>query len=169
MNDTKETPDRIEKQIVLRAPLDRVWRAISDAKEFGTWFGVEFDEPFVAGRTMKGKIVPTKVDPEVAKLQEPHTGKSFEWTVERIQPQKSISFRWHPFAVEKDVDYSKEPTTVVAFELEEVAGGTRLSITESGFSKIPLERRAKAFAANEGGWQHQTKLIEKYVALHDAR
>jgi uncharacterized protein YndB with AHSA1/START domain len=169
MNDTKETPDRIEKQIVLRAPLNRVWRAISDAKEFGTWFGVEFDEPFVAGRTMNGKIVPTKVDPEVAKLQEPHTGNSFEWTVERIQPQTSISFRWHPFAVEKHVDYSKEPTTLVAFELEEVAGGTRLSITESGFSKIPLERRAKAFTANEGGWQHQTKLIEKYLALHDAQ
>jgi len=155
--------DRIEKTVVLRAPLERVWRAISDAKEFGTWFGVEFDGPFAAGKPMIGRIVPTQVDPEVAKLQEPHRGAKFEITVEAIEPMKLFSFRWHPFAIDPNVDYSKEPTTLVEFRLSEEAGGTRLAITESGFDRVPLERRAKAFTANEGGWEHQSKLLEKYV------
>jgi uncharacterized protein YndB with AHSA1/START domain len=157
--------DRIKKQVMLSAPRDRVWRAISDAKQFGSWFGVEFDGPFAAGKRMIGKIVPTTVDPEVARLQEPHRGVAFEFAVDRIEPQRLFSFRWHPFAVDADVDYSKEPSTLVRFDLEEVAGGTRLTVTESGFDRIPIERRAKAFAANDGGWSHQMKLIEKYLAL----
>lgn len=160
--------DRIEKKITLRAPVSRVWRAISDAREFGTWFGVEFDGPFKAGSPMKGRITPTKVDPEVAKLQEPHTGKAFDFTIDQIQPERFFSFRWHPFAIDPSVDYTQEPATLVTFELTPVEGGTLLTITESGFDRIPLERRAKAFAANEGGWEHQTKLVEKYV-LHFAR
>ena len=155
--------DRIEKKITLRAPVSRVWRAVSDAREFGTWFGVEFDGPFTAGARVTGRITPTRVDPEVAKLQEPHAGKAFDFTIDRIEPERLFSFRWHPFAVEPGVDYSKEPATLVAFELAEVEGGTLLTITESGFDRIPLERRAKAFAANEGGWEHQTKLLEKYL------
>ena len=155
--------DRIEKSVLLRAPLERVWQAISDAKEFGAWFGVEFDGPFVAGKAMVGRIVPTKADPEVAKLQEPYSGAKFEITVEAIEPMRLFSFRWHPFAVEPDFDYSKEPTTLVEFRLARENAGTRLVITESGFDRIPLERRAKAFTANEGGWEHQSKLIEKYV------
>lgn len=157
--------DRIEKKVLLRAPRQRVWRAISDAKEFGTWFGVRFDGPFAADRPMIGKIVPTAVDPEVAKLQEPHKGMAFEFAVDRIEPQKLFSFRWHPYAVDSSVDYTNEPSTLVVFELQEVAGGTLLTLTESGFDRIPIERRAKAFAANEGGWTHQLKLIEKYLAL----
>lgn len=158
------TTDRIEKKVLLRAPRERVWRAISDAKQFGTWFGVEFDGPFVAGAAMKGRMTPTKVDPEVAKMQEPYAGRAFDCTIDRIEPMNLFSFRWHPFAIEPDVDYSKEPSTLVVFELEEAAGGTQLTITESGFDKIPLERRAKAFAANEGGWTHQAELIAKYLA-----
>jgi uncharacterized protein YndB with AHSA1/START domain len=164
-----QVPDRIEKKILLRAPVSRVWRAISDAREFGTWFGVEVDGPFVAGATLKGRITPTKVDPEVAKLQEPHTGAAFEITVDRIEPERVFSFRWHPYAVEPGVDYTKEPATLVAFVLEQVEGGTQLTITESGFDRIPLERRAKAFSANEGGWDHQSRLIEKYLAGHAAQ
>jgi uncharacterized protein YndB with AHSA1/START domain len=156
--------DRIEKRVLLRAPRDRVWRAISDAKQFGSWFGVEFDGPFVAGARLTGRITPTKVDAEVAKSQEPYAGRAFECTIERIEPMRLFSFRWHPFAIDPSVDYSKEPTTLVVFELEEAAGGTELRITESGFDKIPLERRAKAFAANDGGWTAQAKLIEKYLA-----
>lgn len=155
--------DRIEKKIVLRAPQDRVWRAISNAKEFGSWFGVAFDAPFTEGARLTGKIVPTTVDAEVAKMQAPYAGKTFEWTVERIEPMRGISFRWHPYAVEEGVDYSKEPTTLIEFELAEAAGGVLLTITESGFDRIPLARRAKAFAANEGGWEMQTRLIEKYL------
>ena len=155
--------DRIEKKVLLRAPRERVWRAISDAKQFGTWFGVEFDGPFVAGQRITGKMTPTKVDPEVARMQEPYAGMAFDYTVDQIEPMRLFSFRWHPFAIDPKVDYSKEPATLVVFELEEVTGGTQLTITESGFDRIPLERRAKAFAANEGGWQKQIELIARYL------
>src|ERR1700730_17530405 len=144
--------DTIEKQIFLRTTLSRAWRALSDSAEFGTWFGVKFDGPFVAGTTMRGLIVPTKVNAEVAKAQEPYEGKSFDITIEQIDPQRLFSFRWHPCAVEPGVDYSAEPTTLVEFTLEETAGGVMLTVTESGFDKIPLARRAKAFTANEEGW-----------------
>jgi uncharacterized protein YndB with AHSA1/START domain len=158
--------DRIKKSVLLRAPRERVWRAISDSKQFGSWFGVQFDGPFKAGSPIVGRIVPTSVDPEVAKTQKPYEGLMFEFSVDRIEPMRLFSFRWHPFAVDSAVNYSKEPSTLVAFQLEEVAEGTMLTVTESGFDQIPLERRAKAFAANEGGWTAQMKLIEKYLALH---
>src|SRR5215470_9866702 len=156
--------DRIEKTITLRAPISRVWKAISDSRQFGEWFGVRFEGPFIAGTAMKGSITPTTVDPEVAKLQEPHVGKAFDITVDRIEPERLFSFRWHPFAVEPGVDYSKEPTTLILFALEEAANGVMLTVTESGFDRIPLERRAKAFTANEGGWTMVVTLIEKYLA-----
>jgi uncharacterized protein YndB with AHSA1/START domain len=157
--------DRIEKRVTLRAPRERVWHALTDAKQFGAWFGVEFPGPFVAGQRMVGHMVPTQVDPEVAKLQEPHRGAKFECWIEAIEPMTLFSFRWHPYAIEPAVDYSAEPTTLVAFELGDAADGrTSLTITESGFDRIPLERRVQAFAANEGGWAHQAELIAKYLA-----
>lgn len=165
---TPDVPDRIQKSVFLRAPLERVWRAVSDAREFGTWFGVDFDGPFRAGEQLRGRITPTKVDPTVAKQQEPYAGTPFEWNVETIEPPHRISFRWHPFAVEKGHDYSAEPTTLITFELHEEADGTRVTITESGFSRIPLERRARAFTANEGGWEHQTQLLDKYLTVYAA-
>jgi uncharacterized protein YndB with AHSA1/START domain len=158
--------DRIEKSVVLRAPRERVWRAISNSTQFGSWFGVEFDGPFVAGKSIIGKMVPTTVDAEVAKRQEQYKGFRFEFAIDRVEPMRLFSFRWHPFAMDSSVDYSKEPSTLVAFVLEEVQDGTRLTVTESGFDQIPIERRAKAFAANEGGWAAQMKLIEKYLAMH---
>ena len=160
------TTDRIVKQVVLKAPLARVWRAVSDSKQFGAWFGMALEAPFADGAHLKGKIVPTVADPEVAKMQEPHAGMVFDLFVERVEPMRHLSFRWHPYAIEPGSDYSKEPTTLVAFELEEVAGGVRLTITESGFDKVPLARRAEAFKANEGGWEMQTRLIAKYVAAN---
>ena len=157
--------DRIEKQVSLAAPVERVWRAISDSGQFGSWFGVDFDGPFISGQRLTGRIAPTKVDPEVAKLQKPHVGKAFEFWVDRIEPMRRFSFRWHPYAVDPAVDYSNEPKTLVTFELQEIPGGTQLTITESGFDQIPLARRASAFAANDGGWQHQSALIKKYLAM----
>ena len=154
--------DRIVKRVVLRAPRERVWQAISDSRAFGTWFGVAFEGPFVAGSVVKGKIVPTKVDAEVARSQEPYTGMACNLTVERVEPERLFSFRWHPGA-DPNIDEATAPTTLVEFELEPVAGGTQLTITESGFERIPLERRAKAFADNEGGWEAQTTLIAKYL------
>ncbi|MFL5379593.1 MAG: SRPBCC family protein [Myxococcales bacterium] len=155
--------DRIQKTVFLRAPLERVWRAISDPAEFGTWFGVAFDGPFVAGARVTGRIVPTKVDAEIAKAQEPYAGTKFECSIDRVEPMRLFSFRWNPYGVEQGVDYSKEPTTLVTFALEEAPGGTKLTITETGFDQIPLARRAKAFSANAEGWAMQAKLIEKYL------
>jgi len=160
--------DRIEKTIVLKAPRDRVWRAISDAANFGAWFGAEIDGPFVAGKEAIGRIAPTKADPDVARLQEPYRGRPWRVMVERIEPMTLFSFRWHPFAIDSAHDYSKEPMTLVTFALSDVEGGTLLTISETGFDQLPLDRRAKARDANDGGWRHQTNLIEKYLA-HEAQ
>jgi uncharacterized protein YndB with AHSA1/START domain len=155
--------DRIEKKILLRAPRAKVWRAISDASEFGTWFGMKFDGAFAPGKKMAGSIVPTKVNAEVAAMQKKHEGKKIEIWIEKVEPEKLLSFRWHPFAVEEGVDYSAEPTTLIEFRLEDAEGGVMLTVTETGFDGIPLARRAKAFEANNGGWAKQMELIEAYV------
>jgi uncharacterized protein YndB with AHSA1/START domain len=158
--------DRIEKQVLLKAPRERVWRALSEADQFGTWFGVRFDGRFVEGERLTGRIAPTQVDEEVATMQTPYEGTPFEWQVEKIEPMRRIAFRWHPFGVDKTIDYSHEPMTLIVFELRDAPGGILLTVTESGFDKLPPARRAKAFEANEGGWTHQMRLIEKYLALH---
>jgi uncharacterized protein YndB with AHSA1/START domain len=159
--------DRIEKEVLLRAPLERIWRAISDADEFGRWFGVRFDGPFVAGRSVTGMITPTTVDDEVAQSQQPYAGESDTWEIVAVEPQRRLAFRWHPFAVESEVDYSAEPTTLVEFTLTGTADGVLLRIVESGFDAIPAGRRAAAFEANSGGWAAQLKLVQKYLALDE--
>lgn len=159
--------DRIEKEVLLRAPVERVWRAISDADEFGRWFGVRFDGQFVAGESVTGVITPTTVDEEVARLQEPHAGMSDTWQIVGIEPQRRLAFRWHPFGGESDVDYSREPTTLVEFTLDETADGVLLRIVESGFDAIPADRRASAFEGNSEGWAKQTELVQKYLALSE--
>lgn len=155
--------DRIEKTVLLRASRERIWRALTDSTEFGKWFGVKFDAPFTPGVRLRGAISPTTVDAEVAKMQEPYEGKPFEITIEEITPESRFSFRWHPHAIDPGVDYSAEPTTLVVFELRDRAGGILLTVTESGFDRIPIERRAAAFTANERGWGLQVRLIEKYL------
>ena len=116
------------------------------------------------GAHVAGIIVPTAVDAEVARAQQPYQGTPFEITIDRIEPEQRFAFRWHPYAVEPGGDYSHEPTTLVEFLLEDVPDGVLLTVRESGFDRVPLERRAKAFAANEGGWTIQMRLIEKYLA-----
>jgi len=155
--------DRIEKKILLKAPLERVWRAISDSKEFGTWFGVKLEGQFTPGATMRGVIVTTKVNAEVAAAQKPHEGKKIEITIERMEPERLISFRWHPHAIEPGVDYSSEPTTLIVFALEQTSDGVVLTVTESGFDRIPLARRAQAFQANDRGWGLMVKLVGEYL------
>lgn len=144
--------DRIEKSITLKVPRPRVWRALADPDEFGRWFGVVLEGPFVPGERVKGRIT--------------HKGYEhiqMEMTVERMEPERLFSFRWHPFAIEPAVDYSGEPTTLIVFSLEEVEGGTRLTVVESGFDAIPVARRALAFRMNDEGWAAQMLSIEKYV------
>ncbi|MDB4945893.1 MAG: hypothetical protein JWP97_5427 [Labilithrix sp.] len=154
--------DRIEKQVVLRAPRSRVWRALTDSQEYGTWFGAAFDGPFVAGQTTSGRIAKTKVDAEVARLQEPHVGKPLSLVVEAMDPETLFAFRWQP-AVPEASSAASEASTLVTFRLEDVEGGTRLTITESGFAKLPEERRKAAFDSNDAGWGHQCRMIARYV------
>lgn len=157
--------DRIEKKALLRAPVERVWQAVSDATQFGTWFGARFDSPFSPNTQLTAQIAPTAVDPDVAKMQKPHEGKQFTFWVERIEPMRYISFRWHPYAVDPNTDYSSEPTTLIEFTLEPIGDDTQLTIVESGFESLPLARRTAAIRANDGGWTHQLNLIAKYLAL----
>ena len=159
--------DRIEKRVLLRAPLDRVWRAISDAEEFGRWFGVRFDGPFVAGAPVTAAIAPTTVDHEVAKRQEAHAGVKSTWQIVAVEPRRRFAYRWHPFAIDPDVDYDSEPTTLVEFTLSETDDGVLLTITESGFDGIPQARRSASFEANSEGWAIQTDLLRRYT--EDAR
>jgi uncharacterized protein YndB with AHSA1/START domain len=159
--------DRIEKEVVLRAPLARVWQAISNADEFGQWFGVRFDGPFVEGAAVTGVITPTTVDEDVARAQEPHAGKSDTWQIVAIEPQRRLAFRWHPYAVESGADYAQEPTTLVEFTLAETDDGVLLRIVESGFDQIPADRRVAAFEGNSEGWAAQTELVRKYLALSE--
>lgn len=145
--------DRIEKTIELRAPVSRVWRAITDHREFGEWFRVKIDGPFKAGQVSTGQV--TYPGYEYLK---------WEAVVQKMESEKLFSFTWHPAAVDAKKDYSKEPSTLVEFRLEKTENGTRLTVTESGFDKIPSERRLEAFRMNESGWETQMKNIEKYVA-----
>ena len=155
--------DRIEKKVLLHAPLKRVWTALANSTEFGTWFGMKFDGPFVPGALMRGVIVPTKVNAEVAKAQQKYDGMPVEITIEKMEPERLFSFRWHPHAIERGVDYSAEPTTLIEFVLEEMKDGVMLTVTESGFDQIPLVRRVKAFTANEEGWGMVVQLLEEYL------
>lgn len=154
------TTDKIEKTAIFKAPLAKVWKAISDAEAFGTWFGIRFDGPFVEGQTVTGTMTTTQVDEEVAKHQAPYTGLRFELHIERIEAMRLFSFRWQPDPDEKD---PKAPKTLVTFVLEEVPEGTRLTLTESGYDALALERRAQVMADNEGGWEMQLSLIGKYL------
>jgi uncharacterized protein YndB with AHSA1/START domain len=144
--------DRIEKTVVLRAPRSRVWRAITNAEEFGSWFGVKLEGGFSPGARVTGRITIPGYEHVV-----------MEVTVERVEPERLFSYRWHPYAIEPGVDYSGEPTTLVEFRLEEVTEGTRLTVTESGFDRIPAARRAEAFRMNDQGWTGQLKNIERHV------
>jgi len=147
--------DHISKQIVLRANVARVWRAITDATEFGTWFGVRMQGTFAPGARVQGRITVPGYE---------HVTMAI--TIERVEPRRLFSWRWHPYAVDPKVDYSAEPTTLVEFRLEEVEDGTRLTIVESGFDQVPAARRAEAFRMNAGGWAAQLENIERHVAPH---
>ena len=149
-----QSTDRIERRILLKAPRARVWRALANAEEFGRWFGVRLEgQTFAPGQRARGQSTYPGYEHIVVEV----------W-IERVEPEKLLSWRWHPAAIEPDVDYSAEPTTLVVFELEDAEGGTLLSVVESGFDNIPPHRRANAFRMNSGGWEEQMKNIEQHVA-----
>lgn len=152
MTDASTSTDRIEKTVVLKASRSRVWRAIADADQFGQWFLVKLHSQFVEGTTVRGDI-----------LHPGYEDMNFEMFIERIEPERYFSYRWHPHAVDPKVDYSPEPMTLVEFVLEDAPDGTKLRIVESGFDRIPLPRRLDAFRMNDPGWSQQMGNIERYV------
>jgi uncharacterized protein YndB with AHSA1/START domain len=146
--------DRIERQILLKAPRSRVWRALSDAEEFGGWFGVKLQgKTFTPGVRTRGQVTYPGYE---------HV--TFDVTIERMEPERVLSWRWVPAPIERNVDYSHEPTTLVTFELQEVDGGTLLTVVETGFDKVPPARRMDAFRMNSEGWDGQMENIAKHVA-----
>ena len=149
---TAPMPDRIEKSTELKAPVERVWRALTDHAEFGAWFRVKLDGPFVAGQMSRGNIT--------------YPGyKHLRWEAEVVAMEKPrlFSFTWHPYAVDPEVDYSGEPSTLVEFRLEPIPDGTRLTVVESGFDALLDHRRAEAKRSNEGGWAAQVENIKAHL------
>jgi len=149
---SEPSSDRIQKKIVLSAPLARVWRALSDSAEFGEWFKIKLQGPFQEGSTTRGNITHPGYEHVTVEMQ-----------VEKLETERYFAYRWHPYAIDTKLDYSNEPTTLVEFQLEPTKGGTLLTITESGFDRIPAARRAEAFRMNDGGWNGQIQNIEKHV------
>jgi uncharacterized protein YndB with AHSA1/START domain len=144
--------DKIEKSIEINAPVERVWRALTDHQAFGEWFRVKIDQPFVPGQPQTGHMT--------------YPGyEHFPWNAETVALEEPtrFAFTWHPYAVEEGVDYSGETPTLVEFRLEPTASGTRVTVTESGFDKIPEHRREEALRSNTGGWEEQMRNIKAYV------
>ncbi len=155
------TTDLVEKTVLLRATRSKVWQALTDSKQFGSWFGVQLDGAFMAGRKVRGVFVPSTVESEG---KAPHHGKSVEWVVDRVEPERLFSLRWHPYALDSAIDYAKEPMTLVTFTLKEEEGGVLLTVTESGFDSLPLARRADARGAHAGGWSIQLGRVKRFLS-----
>jgi len=144
--------DRIEKEIDINAPLSRVWRALTDHQEFGTWFRVKLEGPFVPSQTARGNILHPGCEHMI-----------MEMVVQKMEPERYFSFTWHPYAVDPKQDYSQEEPTLVEFTVMETSSGTRVRVVESGFEKVPAHRRDEAFRMNEGGWTFQLQNIKTHV------
>lgn len=165
--------DRIEKQIDLRAPIERVWRALTDHQEFSAWFGMNLHQPFRPGATVTGTFDMKLNEAEIVEYQRslglapagirPPQPNAVFCTVERMDAPHVFSFRWIPYGIDAECDPATEPTTLVEFTLEPHDGGTRLTIVESGFSRVPEHRRLRAFRMNEGGWAAQAENIRRHV------
>lgn len=147
--------DQIKKQIDIPASRTRVWRALTDYREFGEWFRVELEGPFAVGASARGHI-----------LYPGYEHVIMEVVVQQIEPEHLFSYTWHPYAVDSELDYSDEVPTLVEFRLEETTTGTRLTVTESGFDKVPAHRRLEAFRMNEGGWEEQVQNILRHVSAN---
>ena len=143
---------KVEKRVMLRAPRSRVWQAITEVSKFCEWFGLEKNDGTFAPGARLHMVASNEID-----------GGDFDMTVEQMQPEHLFSWRWHPGAHDPAVDYSQEATTLVVFDLADAPGGTRLTITESGFDQISLQRRARVYGENDRGWDHQTERLARYV------
>jgi uncharacterized protein YndB with AHSA1/START domain len=149
---TTSTTDRIEREIILRAPRARVWQALTDSRQFGEWFGIRTASPFAAGKTIHAEVTIKGYE---------HVPFSID--IVAIEPERLFSWRWHPHAIDAGRDYSNEPTTLVEFHVDDVPGGTRVRVVESGFDQVPPARRLEAFRGNSEGWRIQMENIVRYV------
>jgi uncharacterized protein YndB with AHSA1/START domain len=145
--------NQVEKKIEIKAPVSRVWQALTDYREFGEWFRVKLDGPFVAGEVSRGHMT-----------YPGYEHSKWEVVVKQIVPERLFSYTWHPYALDQSRDYSQETPTLVEFRLEKTVNGTLLTVTESGFDKVPQDRRDEAYRANDNGWSIQVKNIEEYLA-----
>jgi uncharacterized protein YndB with AHSA1/START domain len=153
MTSVSSSTDRIHTQVVLHAPTARVWRALTDMREFGAWFGIALPAgTFTPGVQVEGRVT----HPDYAHL-------TLRLSVEHVQPERLLSFRWHPGATEPGIDYESEPTTLVVFELHPTDNGIMLTVDESGFDHLPPARRESAYRGNEGGWIEQMDNIARHV------
>ncbi|MCK6447379.1 MAG: SRPBCC family protein [Planctomycetes bacterium] len=156
MSRAPASTDRVERSIVIRAPRTKVWRALTDAEEFGRWFGADLrGQRFEVARTVRGRMTIPGCE---------HVG--FDALVERIEPERTFAFRWHPYAVDPAIDYSKEERTLVTFTLDESAGVTTVHVVESGFDKVPASRRAEAFRMHGEGWDIQLGNVKRHAESH---
>lgn len=153
-NTASTESDRVERSVQIDAPRSRVWRALSNAEEFGGWFGVNLKgQAFAPGRRVQGPITIPGYE---------HV--TFDVIIERVEPEQLLSYRWHPYAIDPAVDYSKEERTLVAFTLKDAGQGTLLTVVESGFDKVPPDRRMEALRMNTGGWEGQLRNVQRHVA-----
>jgi uncharacterized protein YndB with AHSA1/START domain len=144
--------NQIEKQIELKAPISKVWNALTDYKQFSEWFGVALESPFKMGETTEGQIT-----------IEGYEFIRFTANVQKMEAEQLFSYTWHPASLEKNHDYSNETPTLVEFKLTESTNGTLLTVIETGFNKLPENRREESFRRNSDGWAMQLESIEEYL------
>ncbi|HTW39562.1 MAG TPA: SRPBCC family protein [Thermoplasmata archaeon] len=157
------TEDRIEKSVVIRAPRDRVWKALTDSREFGRWFGVRFDGPFAARQTARGVIVPSEQATPEETAGHPYLGKEMVFHVERVEPPRRFSYRWEPLEGRTGAETAEGPSTLVEFTLDETPDGTRLTVIETGFSRLPAAHRKAAYDSHDGGWTIQVQRARVHI------
>lgn len=157
------TEDRIEKHVVVRAPREKIWKVLANAQEFGQWFGARFEGPFVVGGTLRGVIAPSVLETSQEVASHPYMGKPMVLHIERMDPPSRFSFRWHPLEAQPKAQGGDGPSTLVEFTLEDSQGGTKVTVVESGFSKLPVAERQRSYDSHDGGWGIQVQRIRAYA------
>ena len=164
VTDLSESTDEIRLAAHLDAEFERAWQIFADATEFGRWFGMALTGPFINGQDSRGSLVPTEANSEVAAQQRPFAGRPVHLLDVEIVVNQSVSFGWHPFALDPGIDYSGEPPTRVQFHLTARDKGVDLIVSETGFDALPQGRRDEAFRAHQGGWRMQIDLIQAWLS-----
>ncbi len=148
----QDSQDRIEKVVDLKAPVARVWSALTDHREFGEWFRVSLDGPFQVGALTTGRMT----FPGCEHMK-------WESVTEELVEERLFAFSWPPSAIDPDTEYDVGAKVVVEFRLQAIYGGTRLTIVESGFLQFPESKRLEVLRSNQEGWNIQAQHIATHV------